>query len=144
MFLGDYQHTLDAKGRVSLPAKFRAETTGKLVVSKGLDGCLWVFPADRYEEFADRLLSKDDFKQTSRKVQRYFMAGAADVELDSAGRISIPSVLREFAGLEKDLAVIGAGHRIEIWNADQWAAYNRDAAESIVDDAEELSELGFL
>lgn len=144
MFLGEYQHTLDAKGRVSLPAKFRTETTDRLVVSKGLDGCLWVFPADRYEEFASNLLSKDDFKKTSRKVQRYFMAGAAEVEIDSAGRISVPSVLREFAGLEKELAVIGAGHRIEIWNAEQWAAYNSEAAESIVDDAEELSDLGFL
>ncbi len=144
MFLGDYQHTLDAKGRVSLPAKFRSETTGKLVISKGLDGCLWVFPADRYDEFSERLLSKDDFNSKSRKVRRFFMSGATEVDLDSAGRISIPPVLREFAGLQKDVAVTGAGHRIEIWDSKDWSEYNGETAESIEDDAEELAELGLL
>ena len=144
MFLGDYQHTLDAKGRVSLPAKFRAELTGKLVVSKGLDDCLYVYSAEEYRAFVDTLTSGNDFDPRTRRLRRFFVAGAQDVELDSAGRISLPPVLREYAHLKKDVAVTGNGNRIEIWDADTWSEYSGKAEGSIEDLAQELAEAGLL
>jgi len=144
MFLGEYQHTLDAKGRVSLPARFRANLTGKLVVSKGLESCLYVHSEAEYQDFVDRLVAKDDFKASSRKLRRFFLAGSQEVELDSAGRVSISSVLRDFAGLEKDVAVIGNGSRIEIWDAGTWAEYNESAADDVEALAEELANAGML
>lgn len=143
MFLGDYQHTLDAKGRVSLPAKFRADMTGKLVVVNGLDRCLYVYPAEEYAEFVRDLVSQEDFEPRVRKVRRFFTAGAVEVELDSAGRVSLPPKLREYAGLGKDVSITGNGNRIEIWNADAWDAYG-EAGESIEDLAKELADAGLL
>lgn len=144
MFLGDYQHTLDAKGRVSLPAKFRSEMTGGLVVTKGLDDCLYVYSAEEYRRFVDSLTSGNDFDPRKRRLRRFFVAGAQPVELDSAGRISLTPVLREFAGLTKDVAVTGNGNRIEIWDAEAWATYNNEAEGSIEDLAEELAAAGLL
>ena len=144
MFLGDYHHTLDAKGRVSLPAKFRAEMTGSLVVSKGLDDCLYVYSAEEYRRFVNTLTSGNDFDPRTRRLRRFFVAGAQDVELDSAGRISLSPVLREYAGLKKEIAVTGNGTRIEIWDAETWATYNGEGEVSIEDLAEELAEAGLL
>ena len=112
MFLGDHQHTLDAKGRVSLPAKFRAEMTGKLVIAKGFEDCLYVYSADEYNRFVEELLTTEDFDPRMRRIRRFFTSGAVEAELDSAGRISLPPVLREYAGLKKDIAVTGNGNRI--------------------------------
>lgn len=143
MFLGDHQHTLDAKGRVSLPAKFRGQMTGKIVVSQGFDQCLYVYPADEYNRFVADLIAHEDFKPAMRKVRRFFTAGAVETELDSAGRVSLPANLREYAGLTKDVAVTGNGNRIEIWDTAAWSAY-RQAGESIESLAEELAEIGLL
>lgn len=144
MFLGDYQHTLDAKGRVSLPAKFRAGMTGRLVIAKGFEGCLYVYPAERYAAFITRLMAKDDFDPRFRKVRRFFTSGAVEIELDGAGRISLPQVLRDHAGLTKEISVIGNSDRIELWDAQRWADYNGETAANIEADAQELSELGML
>jgi MraZ protein len=144
MFLGDYQHTLDAKGRVSLPAKFRSEMTGKLVITKGLDSCLYVFPAEEYKRFTESLVGGDDYNAKVRRIRRFFVAGAHDVEIDSAGRISLPPVLREHADLKKDIAVTGNGNRIEIWDAEAWAVYNGEIEGSIEDLAQELATAGLL
>ncbi len=144
MFLGDYQHTLDAKGRVSLPAKFRAEMTGKLVIAKGFDSCLYIYPADEYNRFVADLLTKQDFDPAVRRLRRFFIAGAVEAELDSAGRISLPAVLRDYASLKKDVAVTGNGNRIEIWDAEAWNAYNGDGDGSIENLAKELAADGLL
>lgn len=144
MFLGEHQHTLDAKGRLSLPAKFRAEMTGRLVISKGLEGCLYVHSADDYSGFLSRLTNRGDFEPRFREVRRFFTSGAAETELDSAGRVSVSSNLREYAGLGKDVAVIGNGDRIELWDAATWAAYNGETTEHIEDVTRELAELGIL
>ena len=145
MFLGDYQHTLDAKGRISLPAKFRHDMEGKrLVVAKGFEGCLYVYPADDYAQFVERLMSVDDFDPAYRKVRRFFTAGAVETALDSAGRIGVPPHLREYAGLDKDVAITGNGDRIEIWDAVTWAGYAGDTAEHIEDFAKELADAGLL
>ena len=144
MFLGEYQHTLDAKGRVSLPRKFRDGTGGKLVVAKGLEHCLYVYPADGYREFLENLMSASDFNQNSRAVRRFFTAGATEVDIDSAGRVSLSPPLREFASLGKDVVVAGVGDHIEIWDADAWAAYEDENATTIEDAAEELARTGIL
>jgi len=143
MFLGDYQHTLDAKGRVSLPAKFRAEMTGKLVVVNGLDHCLYIYPAEEYAEFIRDLVAQEDFEPRVRRVRRFFTAGAVEVELDGAGRVSLPPKLREYAGLGKDVAITGNGNRIELWDAGAWDTYS-EAGESIEDLAKELADAGLL
>jgi MraZ protein len=142
MFLGEYQHTLDAKGRVSLPAKFRSEVTGSLVVSKGLDNCLYVYSAEEYRSFVEDLTLGNDFNSKQRHLRRFFVAGAQEVELDSAGRISLSPALRDYAGLKKEIAVTGNGNRIEIWDSEAWATYNSEAEGSIEDLAEGLAEAG--
>lgn len=144
MFLGDFQHTLDAKGRVSLPSKFRNAMTGEIVLSKGFEGCLYVHPAEKYTDFLAKVMGGNDFDPKNRQVRRFFTSGAVDTELDSAGRVQVPQVLREYAGLSRDVAVIGNGDRIEIWNADAWAAYNGDAAGKVERLAEELADKGVL
>ena len=142
MFLGDHQHTLDAKGRVSLPAKFRAEMTGKIVVAKGLDECLYVYPAEEYRAFVEGLLSGSDFDPRKRQLRRFFTTGAVETELDSAGRISLPANLRDYAGLTRELAVTGNGNRIEIWDSQRWSAYNGGATDQIENLARELADAG--
>ncbi len=144
MFLGEYQHTLDAKGRVSLPARFRNQLSGTVTVAKGLDHSLYVFAPEDYEGFMTDLIAKSDFNPKVREVRRFFASGAVEVDLDSAGRVSLTPNLRAWAKLEKDVVVIGSGDRIEMWDAANWAAYNGETAEGIEDLAQELAEAGLL
>jgi len=144
MFLGEHQHTLDAKGRVSLPAKFRAEMTGKLVVAKGFEGCLAVYSLQEWGEFVGVLMAKPDFDPEVRDLRRKLTSGALEVELDSAGRISLSQQLRDFAGLKKDVAVTGNGNRIEIWDAERWNALMGDDGGSMEDLASKLATAGLL
>jgi MraZ protein len=144
VFLGEYQHTLDGKGRVSLPRKFRDEIGSHLVVSKGLENCLYVYAAEGYRTFLQNLLSASDFDRNSRAVRRHFTAGASEVEIDNAGRVAIAPVLREFAGLSRDVIVAGVADHLEIWDAAAWAAYEEASAPTIEDAAEELSRSGIL
>jgi len=142
VFLGDHQHSLDAKGRVSLPAKFRAQMPGRIVVAKGLDECLYVYPAEEYTKFVEGLLAREDFNPNVRKVRRFFTTGAVETELDSAGRVSLPANLREYAHLAKEVAVTGNGNRIEIWDAASWSSYSE--ADDIGALSEELADAGLL
>lgn len=142
MFLGEYQHTLDAKGRVSLPAKFRTQMTGKVVVAKGLDKNLYVYQADEYERFVDELAERNEFNAKVRQLRTFFTGGADETDLDSAGRVRITPELRRHASLDKDVTVIGNGNKIEIWDTAAWQQYNAAAAESIDDIAQELADAG--
>ncbi len=144
MFLGEYQHTLDAKGRLSLPAKFRNQMTGSIVVVKGLEGCLYVFPSEDYESFLRQLTERGDFDPKFRQVRRFFTAGAKEDELDTAGRIGIPANLRDYAQLERDVTVIGNGDRVELWDATAWSAYNGETEGRIEEVTSELAGLGIL
>ncbi len=144
MFLGEYQHTLDAKGRVSLPRKCRDAAGSRLVVFKGLDGCLYLYTEEGYAEFLAKLKSAGDFDRNSRAVRRHFTAGASEADIDSAGRIAIPLVLREHAHLNKDVVVNGIGDHMEIWDAAAWGAYKEQHAPGIEDAAEELARQGIL
>jgi MraZ protein len=144
MFLGEYQHTLDQKGRVSLPRKFRDATSGTVVVSKGFEKALAVYTVEGYEVFLNEMLSGGEFVSDVRAVRRHFTVGASEVEIDSAGRVSLPAPLREFAGLKKDVIVAGVGDHMEIWDAAAWKAYETEHAQTIEDAAEELARQGIL
>ena len=120
MFMGEYNHTIDAKGRLIIPAKFREALGDEFVVTKGMDGCLFVFDNSEWQAFAEKLRSLLMIDKEVRQFTRFFLAGAASVEVDKQGRILIPSVLREFADITKDAVLIGVGSRIEIWSKDRW------------------------
>ena len=120
MFMGEYNHTIDAKGRLIIPAKFREVLGDEFVVTKGMDGCLFVFDNSEWQVFAEKLRSLSMIDKEVRQFTRFFLAGAASVEVDKQGRILLPSVLRDFAGITKDTVLIGVGSRIEIWSKDRW------------------------
>ena len=120
MFMGEYNHTIDAKGRLIIPAKFREVLGDEFVVTKGMDGCLFVFDNSEWQAFAEKLRSLPMIDKEVRQFTRFFLAGAASVEVDKQGRILLPSVLRDFAGITKDTVLIGVGSRIEIWSKYRW------------------------
>ena len=127
MFMGEYNNTIDAKGRLIIPAKFREVLGDEFVVTKGMDGCLFVFDNSEWQVFAEKLRSLPMIDKEVRQFTRFFLAGAASVEVDKQGRILLPAHLREFAGLEKDVVLVGVGSRVEIWSKDKWEAMNSDA-----------------
>lgn len=142
MFMGEYNHTIDTKGRLIVPSKFREALGDEFVVTKGLDGCLFVYDNQEWSAFEEKLKALPLMNKESRKFVRFFLAGAANVEVDKQGRILIPSVLREFAQLDKDVVLVGVGSRIEIWSKTKWEdASEYDDMEEI---AEHMSELGLM
>lgn len=139
MFMGEYNHTIDTKGRIIIPSKFREALGEQFVVTLGLDGCLFVYPNEEWMNFVAQLKSLPGSKE-ARQMQRYFMAGAADCEVDKQGRILIPNKLREHAGLEKDIVFVGVLSKIEIWSKEKWDSNNDyDDMDQI---AEHMSEFG--
>ncbi len=126
MFMSEYNHTIDAKGRLIIPSKFREVLGEEFVVSKGMDGCLFVYANDDWNAFEQRLTSLPLINKEARQFARFFLAGAAQVEVDKQGRILLPASLREFAGLDKDVVLVGVGSRIEIWNKDRYESEGGD------------------
>ena len=120
MFMGEYNHTIDAKGRLIIPSKFREVLGDEFVVTKGMDGCLFVFDNKEWQAFEEKLHTLPMMDKEARQFTRYFLAGAASVEVDKQGRILLPGVLREFADITKDAVLIGVGRRIEIRSKDRW------------------------
>ncbi len=134
MFMGEYNHTVDEKGRLSIPSKFREELPNGFVITKGLDGCLFAFSKSEFEAYVQKITSLSFGKKDNRDFSRFLLGGAATVEFDKQGRVLIPGVLRSFAKIEKDVALVGVGNRFEIWNKDFW-----DNA-SLIPNVEELAE----
>ncbi len=120
MFMGEYNHTIDAKGRLIVPSKFREVLGDEFVVTKGMDGCLFVFDEPEWKNFEEKLRGLPMIDKEARQFTRFFLAGAASVEVDKQGRILLPSVLRDFAGITKDAVLVGVGNRVEIWSKDRW------------------------
>lgn len=139
MFMGEYNHTIDAKGRIIVPAKFREALGNEFVVTLGLDGCLFLYPNDEWKSFVSQLKELPGSKE-ARQLQRYFMAGAATCEVDKQGRILIPVNLREKALLEKDIVFVGVLTKIEIWSKERWEANNN--YENMDEIAEHMSGFG--
>ena len=120
MFMSEYNHTVDAKGRLIIPSKFREILGEEFVISKGMDGCLFVYANEDWKAFEQKLTSLPLINKEARQFARFFLAGAAQVEVDKQGRILLPANLREFAGLDKDVVLVGVGSRIEIWRKEKW------------------------
>ena len=139
MFMGEFNHSIDAKGRIIVPAKFREDLGEEFVVTLGLDGCLFLYPDSEWREFVEQLKHLPGNRQ-ARQLQRYFLAGATTCEVDKQGRILIPAKLREHAKLEKEVVFVGVLGKIEIWSKELWDANDDYGAMEAI--AENMSELG--
>lgn len=135
MLYGEYQHNMDLKGRVTVPSKFREDLSDKFYVCKGLDNCLFMLSEAQWQILIEKVASMPVAQ--ARNVQRYFFSGAADVETDKQGRILLPQALRDYAGLTKEVTVIGTGTRAEIWDTDNWKAYNAAQTQESIESAME-------
>lgn len=136
MLIGEYIHTLDEKKRVSLPVKFRKEVGKKIVVTAGLDNCLWIFTLEQWKKISEKLSNFSVLQSDNRSFNRYMFGSATEVEVDSIGRILLPEFLVTRASLKSKVAVVGIQNRIEIWNEEAWKDYK-----SVVDkNADQLAE----
>lgn len=142
MFIGEYQHILDTKGRIIIPSKFREDLGANFVITKGLDSCLFVYPMEEWKIIQDKLKTLPFTNKDARAFIRFFFSGASEVSLDKQGRVLIPFNLREHSKLEKDAVIIGVATRIEIWSKKQWQDYNEDDNLSYDKIAEKMAELG--
>ena len=142
MFYGANYNTLDAKGRLIIPKQFREQLGESFMMTKGLDGCLYVFPMSEWNSFEEKLAALPLTNKNARTFSRFFVAGATSCELDKQGRILVPATLREFAGLEKDVVLTGNINRIEIWSKEKWNENsNYDDMDAI---AEGMQEMGIV
>lgn len=142
MLLGEYQHNLDPKGRVAVPAKFREKLSGGAIITKGLDNCLFMFANKEWEVLAQKLVALPLAQANARAFARLMLAGAKDIEFDAQGRMLIPDYLREYANLKKEVIIAGLVSRIEIWDAARWAEYKRKTEAASDEIAEKIGELG--
>jgi len=142
MFIGEYQHTIDEKGRLAMPVKFRAQMAEGAVVTKGLDNCLSVYTTSEWEKLAEKLATMPLTQAASRAFTRMMLAGATQVLPDKQGRVNIPNYLREYAGLSGQVVVAGLYSRIEIWSQKGWQEYKTKTESDSSAIAEELSNLG--
>lgn len=142
MFMGEYQHSLDSKGRLIIPAKFREELGENAVMTRGLDNCLFLFPQSEWMVLEEKLKTLPLTKATARQFVRFLFSGATECDLDKQGRITIPQNLRDYAKVDKDVVVIGVSNRIEIWSCDRWEQYMQEAEDAYEEIAENIVELG--
>jgi len=142
MFIGEYQHSIDTKKRLAIPSKFRNELGNRVVVTRGLDKCLFIYPMKVWEELAQKLGSLPVGEAGTRSFIRLMLAGATDVEIDKQGRILIPDYLKKYAGFKKNLAIAGLYNRLEIWDEKNWSSYKAKTEKSADEIAEQLGKLG--
>lgn len=142
MLIGEFEHSLDVKGRLIMPAKLREAIGDNFVVTKGLDGCLFAFSMNEWTNFEEKLKSLPLSNKNSREFTRFFLSGATECEIDKQGRFLIPTNLRETAELVKEVVIIGVGTRIEIWDKEKWNKYNNSENISVEDIAENMTMLG--
>ena len=142
MFIGEYQHNLDIKGRLAIPAKFRTLLKGGAVVTRGLDNCLFLYSKKEWEVLASKLSKLPISQAKARAFSRLMLAGAMDVEFDNQGRITLPEYLRKFAGLKKKMVIAGLYDRLEIWEETTWNIYKGGVEKKSNAIAEALGELG--
>ena|SRR5690554_557842 len=136
MFMGEFHHTIDDKGRMIIPAKFREELGSTFVVTRGMDKCLFVYPEEEWKQLEQKLKTLPFTKKDARAFTRFFFSGATESELDKQGRVNIPSTLRNYATLEKECVVIGVSSRVEIWSKSVWEEYFAESEESFSEIAE--------
>ena len=124
MLIGEYEHSLDVKGRLIMPAKLREDMGEKFIITKGLDGCLFGFSQTEWSNFEEKLKTLPLTNKNARDFVRFFLSGAVECEIDKQGRFLLPNNLRTYATLEKEINIIGVGTRIEIWNREAWKKYS--------------------
>lgn len=144
MLIGEYLHTLDSKKRLSLPAKFRKEIGRKVVITRGLDACLFMFPTKTWSSIAQKLEKLPFGQSDTRGMSRFILAGAVETDVDGAGRILIPDFLKDFADLRSRVVLAGVSDRVEIWNEKIWEEYKRRIEKDADQMAQTLGELGIL
>ena len=142
MFIGEYQHSLDIKGRMAIPVKFRAELNSGAIITRGLDHCLFLFDTGSWGELVKKLVNLPLAQANSRAFSRLMLAGAMEVNLDSQGRILVPDYLRKYATFGKDVIVAGLYSRLEIWDQNKWREYKSATESASQAIAEKLGELG--
>jgi MraZ protein len=142
MFIGEYNHNIDEKGRLAVPVKFRKDLAGGAIVTRGLDGCLFLFTHKDWQVLVEKLTALPLSQANSRAFVRLMLAGAMDVEVDSQGRILLPDYLRKYGDIKKKAIVAGLYNRIEIWDEEKWAAYKAKTETESENIAEQLGELG--
>jgi len=140
MLIGEYEHTLDAKGRISMPAKLRRDMGEVFILTKGLDGCLFAFSPNEWKNFEEKLKSLPLSDKNARNFVRFFLAGATECEIDKQGRFLIPANLRTAASLEKEAVIIGVGTRLEIWDKKTWTSKDEEISADEI--AENMTMLG--
>lgn len=141
MFMGEYQHNIDTKGRIIVPAKFRELLGETFVITRGLDRCLFGYPLEEWKQVEEKLKALPLTKKDARAFTRFFFSGASECELDKQGRINIPTPLVSYAQLEKECVVLGVSNRIEIWSKELWEDYFEESEESFAEIAENM--IGF-
>ncbi len=142
MFIGEYHHLIDNKNRLALPAKFRNELKGGLVVTRGLDNCLFIFTQNDWQKLVDKIMQLPIGKADARGFSRIMLAGAMDVKLDSLGRMLLPDYLKKYANLKKKIVVAGLYNRLEIWDEIKWGTYKNKIEKDAEKLAETMGELG--
>lgn len=142
MFIGEYQHSVDPKKRLALPSKFRKELGTRVVVTRGLDKCLFVYPIKTWKDLAEKLGTLPMGEASTRSFVRLMLAGAVDSDVDNQGRILLPDYLKEYAGLDRSVTVAGLFNRLEIWDEQSWKTYRNKAEENSAEVAEQLGKLG--
>lgn len=138
MFMGEYHHSIDDKGRLIIPAKFRSELGDKFIITRGIENCLFAYPEKRWEEIVHKLESLPFTKKDARNFTRFFLSGATVAEFDKQGRANITSPLINYASIEKECIIIGTGDRLEIWSEDAWNSFFNSASINMSDIAENL------
>ena len=138
MFIGEYHHTIDEKGRIIIPAKFREELGNNFIITRGIENCLFVYSKENWANITNKLSSLPFTKKDARTFNRFFMSGATDVELDKQGRVNISKPLIDYASLSKDCVIIGTGDRLEVWSQESWDSFFDSTKDSMSDIAENL------
>ena len=142
MLIGQYEHTIDSKKRLALPAKFRGELGAKIIVTRGLEGCLAVYTEKEWATVSEKLATLTMTQAEARSYTRMILAGAMEVCLDKLGRILIPDYLKEYAGLKKSVVICGLSNRLEVWDSEKWDTYKKEAEKGVDEMVSKLGGLG--
>lgn len=142
MLIGQYEHTIDSKKRLALPAKFRGELGEKVIITRGVESCLAVYTLEEWKVFSDKLSSLTLSQPEARSFSRMMLSGAMEVSLDKLGRILVPDYLKKYAGLEKNVTICGLSNRLEIWDSAKWNVYKENAEKGVEEVVSKLGSLG--
>ncbi len=143
MFIGEYSHNVDEKGRLSVPVKFRGALASGCVLTRGLDGCLWLYTNEEWQKIAEEVARMPITQKNARSFSRFILSGAMDLGIDKAGRINLPKYLNDYAGIKSKVVITGMHNRLEIWSQEKWISFKEEMEKNSDEVAENLAEIGF-